>query len=144
MLFILVIDILSLLFHWATEEGHLQPLTSRQLNHWISIYADDVVILRKLDPVDINLVLDILQLFDKASDLQTNVQKSSVVPIHCDDQTLTTAKELLPCQFVYFPCKNLGLPLSIKKLPTSQIQGIVDKVISLLPGWKAELMNHVG
>jgi hypothetical protein len=73
----------------------------------------------KLDPADINLVLDILRLFNKASGLQINVQKSSVVPIHSDEQTLTTAKELLPCQFVDFPCKYLGLPLSINKLPTS-------------------------
>jgi hypothetical protein len=28
--------------------------------------------------------------------------------------------------------------------PTSQIQGIVNKVISMLPGWKAELMNRAG
>jgi hypothetical protein len=41
-------------------------------------------------------------------------------------------------------CKYLGLPLSIKKLPKSQIQGIIDKVISSLPGWKAALMNRVG
>jgi hypothetical protein len=102
------------------------------------------VIFLKPNLVDINLVLDILWLFGKASDLQTNVQKSSVVPICCDDQMLTTAKELLRCQCMDFPCKYLGLPLSIKKLPASQIQGIVDKVISSLPGWKAELMNLVG
>jgi hypothetical protein len=96
MLFILVMDILSLLVQRATEEGHLQPLAYRQLKHWISIYADDVVIFLKPDPADINLVLDILRLFGKASDLQTNMQKSSVVPICCDEQTLTTAKELLP------------------------------------------------
>jgi hypothetical protein len=142
-LFILIMDILSILVQWATEEGHLQPLAYRKLKHQIFIYADDVIFL-KPDLTDINLVLDILRLFGKASGLQTNVQKSSVVPIRCDEQTLTSTKELLPCQFIDFPCKYLGLPLSINKLPTSQIQGIVDKVISMLPGWKVELMNRAG
>jgi hypothetical protein len=144
MLFILVMDILSLLVQRASEEGHLQPLASRQLNHRISIYAGDTVIFMKPNPTDINLVLDILLLFGKASGLQTNVEKSSVVPIRCDEQTLASTKELLSCQFIEFPCKYLGLPLSIKKLPASQIQGIVDKVISSLPDWKAELMNRAG
>jgi hypothetical protein len=79
MLFILVIDILSLLVQGATEEGHLQPLAYRQLKHRISIYVDDVVIFLKADLTDINLVPDILRLFGKASSPQTNVQKSSVV-----------------------------------------------------------------
>jgi hypothetical protein len=115
MLFILVMDILSLLVQRAIEEGHLQPLACRQLNHRISLYADDAVIFLKPDPTDTNLVLDILRFFRKASGLQTNVQKSNVVSIRCDEQTLTTAKELLLCQFIDFPCKYLAYP----KLPTN-------------------------
>jgi hypothetical protein len=75
MLFILVMDILSLLVQRASKEGRLQPLASRQLNHRISIYADDAVIFMKPDSTNINLVLDILRLFDKASSLETNVEK---------------------------------------------------------------------
>jgi hypothetical protein len=51
---------------------------------------------------------------------------------------------MLSWQLLEFPCKYLGVPLLIKKLPKSQIQGIIDKVISSLPGWKAALMNRVG
>jgi hypothetical protein len=87
---------------------------------------------------------DMLTLFSKTSGLRTNVQKSSVLPIRCDEQTLATAKSLLPCQFADFPCKYLGLPLTLNKLPKSQVQTIVDRMASMLPGWKAELMNHAG
>jgi hypothetical protein len=52
-------------------------------------------------------------------------RKSSVVHIRCDNQILATAKELLPCDFVDFPCKYMGLPLSIKKLTRSQIQSVI-------------------
>jgi hypothetical protein len=37
----------------------------------------------------------------------------------------------------------LGLPLSVKKL-RAQVQNIIDKVASSLPGWMAELMNRTG
>jgi hypothetical protein len=120
-LFILVMDVLSWLVQKALEDKHLQPLSSRQLRHRISLYADDVVLFLKPDAADINLVLDMLRLFGRASGLHTNVQKSNVVPIRCDSQTIVNAKELLPCDFVDFLCKYLGLPLSIKKLTRSQI-----------------------
>jgi hypothetical protein len=41
------------------------------------LYADDVIFLRAA-AMDINIILDILQLFGEASGLRTNVQKSSV------------------------------------------------------------------
>jgi hypothetical protein len=75
MLFILVMDILSRLVQKASKDGHLQPLSSRQLRNHISLYADDAVLFLKPDAADINLVLDMLWLFGKASGLHTNVQK---------------------------------------------------------------------
>jgi hypothetical protein len=57
---------------------------------------------------------------------------------------VTAVKELLPCQFRDFPCKYLGLSLSLGKLLKSLIQGLIDRVGSMLPGWKAELMNRTG
>jgi hypothetical protein len=144
MLFILVMDVLSRLVEKASIDGYLQPLSSRQLRHRISLYADDVALFLKPDAADINLVLDLLRLLGKTSGMHTNAQKSNVLPIRCDDQTLATAKELLPCDFIDFPCKYLGLPLSIKKLIRAQIQSVIDKVASSLPGWMAELMNKAG
>jgi hypothetical protein len=87
--------------------------------------------------MDITLVLDVLQLFGKASGLQTNVQKSSVLLIRSDEHSLLTAKELLLCEFTDFPFKYLELPLSLKKLTKPQVQSIVDKMTSMLLGWKA-------
>jgi hypothetical protein len=143
MLFILVMDILSWLVEKASEGSHLQPLSSKLTRHRISLYVDDAVMFLKPDAANVNLINDLLSLFRKASGLHTNIQKSSVVPIWCDNQTIAAAKELLPCEFVDFLCKYLGLPLSIKKLTRAQIQSVIDKVASSLPGWMAELMNRV-
>jgi hypothetical protein len=46
-----------------------------------------VVFLRPV-ALDINLILEILQLFGEASGLKTNVQKSSVFPIRCTEDDL--------------------------------------------------------
>jgi hypothetical protein len=112
--------------------------------HHISLYADDAVVSLKPEGADISLITDLLKLFGRASGLHTNIQKSSVAPIRCDLQTINAAKELLPYEFVEFPCRYLGLLLSIKKLTRAQIQGIIDRVASSLPGWMAKFMNRAG
>lgn len=88
MLFILIMDVLCHLVNKASEEELLQPLARRALQHRISLYADDVVIFLRPTASDINITLDILQLFGEASGLKTNVQKSSVHPIQCLRKTL--------------------------------------------------------
>jgi hypothetical protein len=47
----------------ASTEGLLQPLATRALSHRISPYADDVVLFLRPTSSDIDLILDILQLF---------------------------------------------------------------------------------
>lgn len=71
-------DVLNLLVQQASEEGLLQPLSARNVQNHIPLYADDVVVFLRPDASDINLVLDILHLFGSASVLQANVQKSCV------------------------------------------------------------------
>ena len=84
MLFILVMDVLSLMVTKASRDRLLQPLSSRPIQHRISMYADDVALFLRPAANDITLTLDILQLFGEASGLNTNVQKSSVLPIVVD------------------------------------------------------------
>jgi hypothetical protein len=43
-----------------------------------------------------------------------------------------------------FPCKYLGLPLSIQKLPGSEFYVIIDKIADKLPGWKTAMMHPAG
>lgn len=55
-----------------------------------------------------------------------------------------TLQELLPCDQLEFPCKYLGLPLSLKKLTKAQLQPYIDRLAARLPGWKAELLTKEG
>jgi hypothetical protein len=72
MLFVRVMDVLDQLFSKVDEEGLLQPLSFRQLQHWVSIYADDVVLFIHPVAEDINMVSDILHHFGEASGLYNN------------------------------------------------------------------------
>ena len=119
-------------------------ISSRPIQHRISLYADDVAIFLRPAAADINLTLQLLQLFGDASGLKTNVQKSNVLPIQCAEEDMAIIQNLLPCDVQDFPCKYLGLPLTIKKLTKEQLQPIIDRIADQLPGWKADLMTRAG
>ena len=122
----------------------LQPLARRALQHRISLYADDVVLFLRPSASDIAITLDILQLFGNASGLTTNLQKSSVLPIHCTEDDKSFLQESLPCQISEFPCKYLGVPLSPHMITKAQAQPIVEKIADRLPSWKADLLTKAG
>jgi hypothetical protein len=86
MLFILVMDVLGLLFSKAEEAGLLQQLSRRKKLHRISIYADDVAMFLHPTAEETSITLDILQLFGDASGLINNAQKSNVYPIQCPER----------------------------------------------------------
>jgi hypothetical protein len=96
--------------------------------HQISMYADDVVIFMSPSAADISVTLSILDLFGKASGLHNNEKKSNVFPIQCSADDLMLVQNLLPFERSDFPCKYLGIPLSLHKLTKEQIQSIIDKV----------------
>ena len=134
MLFILAMDILGHMISKAEAGGLLQSLSTRSLQHWISIYADDVVLFLRPAAQDINITLDILQLSSEASGQCNNAQKSSVFPIRCGETEIALLHDLLPCEISNFPCKYLGTPLSLQKSTKDQIQPIIDKIAGQLPG----------
>jgi len=133
MLFILIMDVLGHMITKATSEGLLLPLSSRGLQHRISMYADDVALFLRPESGDITTTMDILNLFGEASGLKTNLQKSTVIPIRCAELEIATIQNLLPCPLSEFPCRYLGVPLSLRKLTKEQVQPIIDRIADQLP-----------
>jgi hypothetical protein len=144
MLFILVMDVLGHMISKAADEGLLQPLSRRVFKHRVSIYADDVVLFLRPTAEDIEVIMDILSLFGEATGLNTNLQKSNVLPICCEDTDIANVQNLLPCALANFPCKYLGLPLSLKILTKEQVQPYIERIADQLQGWKANLMAKAG
>jgi hypothetical protein len=67
-----------------------------------------------------------------------------VLPVGCGTPEIQVVHEQLPCELAEFPCKYLGLPLSLKKLSREQVQPIIDSIADQLPGWKADLTTRAG
>jgi len=85
MLFILVMDVLNSLIAKVSEEGMLRPLLNRGNGQRLSLYADDVVLSIQPRAEELILVREILRVFGEASNLVTNIGKSSITPIRCGD-----------------------------------------------------------
>jgi hypothetical protein len=135
-------DVLGLLFSKTEDAGVLQQLSRKKKLHRISIYADDVALFLHPSVADISSTLDILYLFGDASGLHNNTQKSNVYPIRCSEEIIVEVQNRLPCAIASFPCKYLGLPLSLHKLSKQQFLPLVEKIADRLPSWKADLMNR--
>lgn len=144
MLFILVMDVLNSMFTKASNLGLLQPIEGRNPDQRISLYADDVALFIRPVEDDMNLTLAVLEKFGTASGLLTNLQKSCVIPIRCDQQELESIDNTLPCTRAAFPTTYLGLPISDRKLRKSDLLPWVEKIGDKLPGWQASLMNMAG
>jgi hypothetical protein len=147
MLFILVMDVLNSLVLKASEQNLLQPLMGgarRQRGQRISLYADDVVLFLQPQPAELSLVKVILRVFGEASRLVTNFSKCSFTPITCGGQEIQFVQQLFPCSMVQFPCKYLGLPLSVQKLPKAVFYSLIEAIADRLPGWKASLIHSAG
>lgn len=110
----------------------------------LSLYADDVVLFTTTNAVDLLLVRGILQKFRAASGQHTNLSKSSILLIRCDEGLAQQARDSLRYGLAEFPCKYLGLPLTIRRLTKTDLQPYIDRIADMLPGRKAALMATSG
>ena len=95
LLFILAIDPLQRLLNMATERGLLSKLRGRHAQLRTSMYADDAIVF--LNPKkDVSNLASILQKFVLTSGLCTYFNKSSVIPIRCDNIDLDDILENFP------------------------------------------------
>jgi hypothetical protein len=52
--------------------------------------------------------------------------------------------QVFPCMVTAFPCKYLGIPLSLKRLARAQEQLLVDEISMRIPTWKSGLLTNAG
>jgi hypothetical protein len=119
----------------------LHSLEGVNIRSRLSIYADDMVLFVQLFEEDFQCVKTILDCFGSATGLVSNLQKSFVIPIRCNDQAVQMGCNILQCTSSSFPCTYLGLLISDKKLRKSDLMVRVEKVADRLPNWKARLLS---
>lgn len=105
---------------------------------------DDLVVLLAPTSKDQSCLSEVLRLFAGASGLVTNFDKCVITPICCDESVVANTLQVFPCVVQHFPCKYLGIPLSLRKLNRASEQPLVDAVAARLPTWKALLLTNAG
>uniref|UniRef100_A0A0A9D0U3 Reverse transcriptase domain-containing protein n=1 Tax=Arundo donax TaxID=35708 RepID=A0A0A9D0U3_ARUDO len=88
MLFILAIDPIYQILDKATEQGYLTPIGTESIKMRTSLYADDAALFVKPTPADVINLQCILRRFGETSGLMTNIHKSAVYLIKCEEINL--------------------------------------------------------
>lgn len=108
------------------------------------MFADDVMIFLKPQLADLRTCASVLQLFGEGSGLRVNLAKSAALLIRCNTDDMQLVTQTLHCPVGAFPCKYLGLPLTLRKQSAAQLSGLVDQLAVRLPRWKAANMPKSG
>jgi hypothetical protein len=135
MLFYASIDPLQNILEVATRDGVLLPIKARNTTFKASLYADDAGIFASPCKAELDAVSAILDFFRKASGLITNLGKTEVFPIRCDNINLPDILSEFPARIVGFLGSYLGLPLHFKRLCKVHLQPHVDKIAGKLQRW---------
>jgi hypothetical protein len=133
----------ALLFQKAQQAQILQGLTPACDNFRMTLYAGDAALFIQPKEDDLKAIDSILNMFAQGSGLMTNLTKTQYYPIRCEN---TNMDFLLQAgrTISSFPCTYLGLPLSVKKLPTSMLQPMIQKIADKLLGWKRNFLSYPG
>lgn len=107
LLFVIIMDALTRIVVKADQLGLFERLSNRQHDHRMFSYADDMVIFATPTVQDMSLIKGILQVFGEASGLKTNMAKSTVLPIRCQEKNINLIRRDMDCDISSFPCKYL-------------------------------------
>jgi hypothetical protein len=108
---ILAIDTLQRVFGLADSVGTLSSLRGHCTTLRLSLYADYAVVFTNPETHDISMVMDIMNLFGKATGLTINLAKSAVATFCCANLDLEEILQAYPGNRVNFLINYLGLPL---------------------------------
>ena len=142
--FILIMDVLTAVFVKAEEAGIFESLNRWGVRHRVSIYADDVALFIRPKEEELTAARELLHCFGDASGLVTNMAKSAIYPIRCDDAVMEAILPAFPCQSAELPCKYLGLPLSPKTLRKIDWQPLLDELGRRLATWRTAMLSEGG
>jgi hypothetical protein len=140
-LFLLVAETLQCMIK---ARGNIRHPTEEGLHCAALQYADDTLIVLRGDVDDATNLRGVLDQFASFSGLKINYDKSTLVPIHMDEQQANLCVQIIGCRREGFPQPYLGLPLSIHKLPVSAFSPYLLKTDRYLGSWQAQFLNPMG
>ncbi|XP_015961126.1 uncharacterized protein LOC107485110 [Arachis duranensis] len=86
----------------------------------------------------------LLRCFELMSGLSINFEKSSFIPVNCDQRWTQKMCCLLDCKEAALPVWYLGISLGANPRLVKTWQPVIDKVEDKLSLWKAKILNKAG
>ena len=142
-LFIITMQVLTMLLHKAEARKDLDPLTCSSLSVSHVIFADDLMIFVKADKKNARHLKLVLQEFTALSGLTINSSKSAIFFYGLVKQRNSIAAHLDLTQG-QLPVKYLGLPLLSKRLSATACSPLLQAITMQLQTWKAKLLSYAG
>ncbi|PKU67688.1 Putative ribonuclease H protein [Dendrobium catenatum] len=142
-LFSIIMDALSIKFDIATTNNSFHGIKAGSCEVSHLLFADDLLVFGTATTSNAHTINEILSDFAAVSGLKVNPLKSSILI----SNNTTVADELcdiLNIQQSFSPIKYLGLPMFYKKLKIRDFQPLLQKIATLLEGWKAKTLSFAG
>ncbi|GJX77165.1 putative RNA-directed DNA polymerase, eukaryota, reverse transcriptase zinc-binding domain protein [Tanacetum coccineum] len=145
-LFILFMEGLHVALSDAVHSGLIHGVKFGSLAITLShlFYADEIVITTEWSTHDMDNIIRVLQVFYLASGLKINIHKSNVYGIGVSVEEVSLMANNTGCTSGSFPFVYLGLPIGANMNNTSNWKLLLDRFLSRLSSWKANLLSIGG
>ncbi|XP_016172256.1 uncharacterized protein LOC107614629 [Arachis ipaensis] len=107
-------------------------------------FADDTILFCPPEDETMKNYKRLLRWFELMSELSINFDKSSLIPINCEEQWVQRMCSLWGCKEGTLPVRYLGVPLGANPKLDKTWKPIIDKVEEKLSLWKVKVLNKVG
>ena len=146
-IFILCMEYLSTLINLKCEEGSWKKIKASHsgLGFSHTFFVDDLLLFAKTNERNVEVVVEVLDVFCKLSSLKIGKEKSKIffspnvtMEDKLDIVNLTRISE------THFLGKYLGFPLIHKGRRRNEFHFVVERVQAKLDGWKSKCLSPVG
>ncbi|KAM3260750.1 hypothetical protein ACQJBY_051787 [Aegilops geniculata] len=128
---------------WANGEITLPTNQAYGLDYPIIQYADDTLLIMPADEEQLSHLKYLLNLFSMSTGLFVNYNKSSMIPINMDQQSINNLARSFGCKVESLPFTYLGLPMGTTKPSVHDLIPVISRIDKRLSG-VARFMNHSG
>jgi hypothetical protein len=145
--FLLCAEGLSALFQQASALGHLKGIQSCRGGPWVShlFFADDSLLFGQANIFECSKILEILNLYEGNSGQKINREKTA---IYFSSNTSQATRQLIlefwGSQGASNFDKYLGLPAMIGRSKKSIFNGLKERIVQRLQGWKEIFLSKAG
>ena len=146
-LFLLCAEGLSALLKKSSVEGQLKGLQTSRMGPWVShlFFADDSLLFGKASLAESQKFMEILKLYEESSGQQLNREKTT---IFFSSTTLPATHQAIldfwGSNGVQNFDKYLGLPALIGRSKRSIFNGLKERIVRRLQGWKEKFLSKAG